>query len=44
MQLVVLEEDLPAGETAKWKVTGDLPADAGLCVLLARSGTLEAGS
>jgi hypothetical protein len=44
MQLVVVEEDLPAGETAKWKVTGDLPADAGQCVLLARSGTLEAGS
>jgi hypothetical protein len=44
MQLVVLEEDLPAGETAKWKVAGDLPADAGQCVLLARSGTLEAGS
>lgn|GEM_PF-5398797 len=40
MQLAVTEEDVPPGETVTWSVSGDLPADAGQCVVLARSGAL----
>lgn len=40
MQLTVTETNVPAGETVSWDASGDLPAKAGQCVVLARSGTL----
>lgn len=40
LQLAVTEEGVPAGETVNWTASGDLPSDAGQCVVLARSGTL----
>lgn len=43
MQLAVTEEDVPPGETVSWVMSGDLQADAGQCVVLARSGTLVEG-
>lgn len=43
MQLAVTEEDVAAGETVTWTVSGELPSDAGQCVVLARSGALAEG-
>lgn len=43
MQLAVIEERVPPGATVTWSASGDLPADAGQCVVLARSGTLVDG-
>lgn len=43
MQLAVIKEGVPAGETVSWTASGDLPSDAGQCVVLARSGKLPAG-
>jgi hypothetical protein len=40
MQLVVTKKGVPDKESVSWKASGDLPADAGQCVILARSGTL----
>ena len=40
LQLATVEEGVPAGESIAWSVSGDLPADAGQCVVLARSGVL----
>lgn len=41
LQLPVTEKDVPAGKELKWEVSGELPADAGECGVLARSGNLE---
>ena len=43
MQLAVTKEDVPPGETVSWEVSGALPAAAGQCVVLARSGMLVEG-
>lgn len=43
LQLSVTEEGVPAGETVDWSASGELPADAGQCIVLARSGALEKG-
>lgn len=42
LRLSTTKEDVPAGETADWSVTGTLPADSAECVLSARSGQLAA--
>ena len=43
MQLAVTEKGVPSGETVTCSASGDLPADAGQCVVLARAGTLADG-
>jgi hypothetical protein len=40
LQLAVTKKDVPAGKTVSWKASGELPSEAGQCVILARSGTL----
>jgi hypothetical protein len=41
LRLVFTEEDVPAGKTVDWSMTGDLPAKADSCVISATSGTLS---
>lgn len=41
LQLEQTLEDVPAGETRDWSVSGLLPAEAGQCIVGARSGTLS---
>lgn len=43
LQIAVTEEGVPAGETVSWTASGELPSDAGQCVVLARSGKLAQG-
>ncbi len=43
LQLGVTKTDVPAGGTAEWSVSGDLPVDAGPCIINARSGHVRAG-
>lgn len=43
MQLAVTKRAVPAGKKVDWKTSGNLPADSGPCVVLARSGKLTKG-
>lgn len=43
LQLSVTKKKVPAGETVQWSASGALPADAGQCIVLARSGKLGSG-
>jgi hypothetical protein len=43
LQLSVTKKGVPAGETVDWSASGELPADAGQCIVLARSGELGKG-
>lgn len=38
IRLSTTKEDVPAGETVGWSLSGNLPADAGTCVISAKSG------
>lgn len=40
MRLVWTSTEVPAGATKKWSVSGDLPSDAGRCIIGARAGTI----
>lgn len=40
LQLQTTLQDVPAGETKDWSVSGALPSDAGQCIVGARSGHL----
>lgn len=38
MQLTVTKKNVASGKTVKWRAQGSLPADAGQCIVVARSG------
>jgi hypothetical protein len=40
MRLVWTATEVGAGETQDWSVTGDLPSDAGRCIVGAQAGTI----